>query len=119
MKRSISFIGLMALLAVIGFVWCSTPAHATEQLLTFKAESVSVLKDKNGAEYVRIIMSETKSSNGINYKSSAPINAYRELVADAMKIKPGDTVTCMADKNEYQGKTFYRVLGFKSAVAKK
>jgi hypothetical protein len=119
MKRFIGVIGLMALLLLIGFVWCSTPAHATEQLLTFKAESVSVLKDKNGAEYVRIIMSETKSSNGITYKSSAPINAYRELVADAMKIKPGDTVTCMADKNEYQGKTFYRVLGFKSAVAKK
>jgi len=119
MKRSISFIGLMALLAVIGFVWCSTPAHATEQLLTFKAESVTVLKDKNGADYVRIIMSESKTSNGITYKSSAPINAYREMVSDAMKIKPGDTVTCMADKNEYQGKTFYRVLGFKSAVAKK
>ena len=119
MKRLFNVIGLMAILAVIGFVWCSTPAHATEQLLTFKAESVTVLKDKNGADYVRIIMSESKTSNGITYKSSAPINAYRELVGDAMKIKPGDTVTCMADKNEYQGKTFYRVLGFKSAVAKK
>jgi hypothetical protein len=119
MKKSISFIGLMAILAIIGFVWCSTPAHAVEQLLTFKADSVTVLKDKNGADYVRIIMSETKSANGISYKSSAPINAYREMVSEAMKIKPGDTVTCMADKNEYQGKTFYRVLGFKSAVAKK
>lgn len=115
MQKSINFIGLLALLAIISFMFCSTPARA-EQPMTFKPDSVTVLKDKNGNEYVRMLISEKKNSSGISYTQSTTVNAYRELVPAASKIKPGSEVTAIVEKREYQGRTYYTLLGLKDSA---
>jgi hypothetical protein len=37
----------------------------------------------------------------------------------ASKVKPGTDITIVAEKREYQGRTYYTILGIKSAVASK
>jgi hypothetical protein len=113
-----NIITAIAILLIVTFVWCATPARA-EQPLTFKPESVTVLKDKNGNEYVRMLVSEKKTQSGVSYSQSTTINAYRDLVPAASKIKPGQEVTAIVEKREYQGRTYFTLLGLKDATAKK
>lgn len=105
--------------AIVGFCWISTPALAAEQALTFKPESVAISKDKNGNEFVRMVISENKTANGIPFKSSYTVNAYREHVAQAKLIKPGQEVTAVVQMKEYNGQKYGTILGFAPAPAKK
>jgi hypothetical protein len=111
------FTGIIVLL-IVTFVWIATPARA-EQVLTFKPDTVTVLKDKNGNDYVRMLVSEKKASQGVNFTQSTTINAYRDLVPAASKIKPGQEVTAVVEKREYQGRSYFTVLGIKDSIAKK
>jgi len=117
MKRDISI--ALIVLAIVTFCWIATP-FAADEVLTFNPSSVSVLKDRSGQEYVRMINGGVKELNGIKYSSGSTVNAYRENVAAAKKIKPGDTVTCVVSKKDYNGTVYYTVLAFApTATAKK
>lgn len=119
MKRIFNIIGLIALFAVIGFMFASTPARAAEEVITFKPEVVQLLKDKNGAEYVRMIYSADGEKNGIKFTASYSVNAYRTQVAAAKQFKAGDTIQAVVTKKEFQGGTYYTALGFKTPTAAK
>lgn len=105
-------IGIIVL-AIVAFCWM-TPAFA-EEAITFKPSSVSVLKDRNGQEYVRMIWGQTKELNGVQYSTGSTVNAYGDMVSQAKQFKPGQEVTAVVQKREYNGTTYYTVLGFKSA----
>jgi hypothetical protein len=66
-----------------------------------------------------MIVSENKLINGIPYKSSHTVNAYREHVAAAKQIKPGQEVTAVVQSKEFNGQKYMTVLGFAPAAAKK
>jgi hypothetical protein len=118
--RKLSIITLLAIvLAIVSFCWVSTP-FAADEALTFKPSSVTVSKDRNGQEYVRMIYGETRELNGIKYSTGASVNAYGENVAAAKKFKAGDTVSCVVSKKNYNGTIYYTVLAFApTAPAKK
>jgi hypothetical protein len=104
---------------IVAFALFTVNAIAAEQVMTVKPDSVSVLKTKTGESYVRILVSEQKEASGIKFSQATTFNAYRDLVGPASKIKPGTEVTMVVEKREYQGRTYYTILGIKSAVASK
>lgn len=117
--KSILSTGIVVL-AIVAFLFCSTPAKAEDMVITFKPSSVSVLKDRNGNEYVRMIWGQEKELNGVKYAAGASVNAYRELAAQAKLYKQGDTVTAVVSKKDYNGTEYYTVLAFdKTKTAKK
>lgn len=119
MKKNLSTIITAAVvIAIVTFCWVSTP-FAAEESLTFKPSSVTVQKDRSGAEYVRMIYGETKQINGIKYSTGASVNAYRDNVTTAKQIKAGDTVTCIVSKKDYNGTVYYTVLAFAPTAAAK
>jgi hypothetical protein len=115
MKRTFNIVGLIALMLIIGFMFASTPARAEDKVITFKPTSVTVAKDRNGSDYVRMIWGDTKELNGIKYSSGSTVNAYRENLEAAKKIKAGDTVTAVVSKKDYNGTSYYTVLAFGDA----
>lgn len=97
----------------------AVPAFAADEVITFTPSAVTVLKDRNQNEYVRMVWGTEKELDGIKYSSGSTVNAYRELVAEAKKIKPGTQVTCVVSKRNYNGTVYYTVLAFKPTAAAK
>ena len=110
MKRNLVL--FVAILAIVSFMWAATPARAEDVVLKFKPSSVSILKDRSGNEYVRFIMPDSKELSGIRYSAGISVNAYREMVEQAKALKPGQEVTVVASKREYNGSTYYTILAF-------
>ena len=88
-------------------------ALGADSVLRATASDVVVALDKNGNEYVRIIVSETKVLEGITYKTGTPVMAFGALVVEAKKIKKGQKFTAVVSQREYRGRTSYTVLAFK------
>jgi hypothetical protein len=90
-----------------------TPVNAAEQLLTAKISSVTIAKDKNGAEYVRMLIDEQRNIGGIQYTKTVPVVAFRENVAAAKALKQGDTLKAVVSKSSLpDGRESYRIVGF-------
>ncbi len=118
MKRDL--IAFAAIVAIVSFMWIATPAFAAEEVLTFKPSSVTTLTDKNGTEYGRMLMPVNGNKNGIAFTDTVAVNAFGQHVAAAKSIKPGQEVSAVVQKRDYQGKTYYTILGLKGeAQAKK
>jgi hypothetical protein len=110
----------LVIVAIVAFVWISTP-FAAESVLTAKIDSVELRKDKNGADYVRILISEPKEMGGVKYQKTMPVVAFRENVDAAKKLKAGDTLKAVVSHSELpDGRESYRIIALDStAIAKK
>jgi hypothetical protein len=86
-------------------------ASAAESLITGKISAVVVAKDKNGAEYVRVLVPETKKLNGISYQVNTAIFVFGpEMVAQAKSLKPGDAKKFVVQKTVKDGREFTHAL---------
>ena len=99
-------------------------AMAADQPLTAKADSVTIMPDVNGNTYVRIIITEKRSLNGVSYDKSIPVMFFgkpprfvfkcyvedKMLVDKAKGIKEGDTFKAIVTPREYQGRESYTAL---------
>ena len=86
-------------------------AHAGEDtILQAPIKSVIERTDKNGQTYVRIIISMPAQLNGIKYNRSYPLMAFSDVMDQIEGIKAGDTIRCIASKNEYKGRISYTLL---------
>ena len=86
-------------------------AMAADQPLTAKADSVTIMPDVNGNTYVRIIITEKRSLNGVSYDKSIPVMFFgKKLVDKAKGIKEGDTFKAIVTPREYQGRESYTAL---------
>ena len=105
-SRIARLITIIALFAGI-IATTNSPSFAEDMLLKAEVQEVSVATDKNGKEYVRIIVAEDKELNGIKYTVGVPVMCFGATVGQAKQVTPGETLTCIADKGEYRGNTSY------------
>jgi hypothetical protein len=100
---------VLALIMIIGLAFANM-ASAQEVVLDTKIEQMAVQKDKNGNEYVRFIIKEVRTLNGIDYEAEVVTMAFGGTVADAKELKTGDTLKAIASVNEYQGRKNYSLI---------
>jgi hypothetical protein len=103
---------LIAILAIICVV-----STASAEVLEVTIESATVTTDKNGREYVRLIIPIQKTESGISYELSVPAMAFSKgndasLVDYAKTLKAGDKVKFAASKRIYQGRESYTIHKF-------
>jgi hypothetical protein len=109
----------LVVLVIVTFCWVMTP-FAAESVLTAKIDSVELRKDKNGADFVRILISEPKEMGGVKYQKTMPVLAFRELVEPAKKLKAGDTLKAVVSHSSLpDGRESYRIIALDSAVIAK
>jgi len=101
---------LVATLVFALSICLSLNAFAADQLLTAKVSAVKVAKDKNGSEYVRLMVESPRELNGISYVTATPAMAFGSEVAKAKTVKPGQTLKLIVSEREYQGRTSLTIL---------
>lgn len=103
MKRFIALIITLALLI-------ATPAMAKDVLLNATITKADTLIDKNGAQYVRLIVNETRALNGISYETEVPVMAFGSQVASASEVKAGDTLKAICNSRNFEDRQSYTIL---------
>jgi hypothetical protein len=96
MKKFIFFITILCTIAI------SIPVFAQE--VTFRATvgQVDVLHDKDGQEYIRVVVIEARILEGIECMAEIPILAFEPHVQGIKILKIGD---------RFEGICSFRVLG--------
>jgi hypothetical protein len=106
-----NLIGKYIVAMVIVALFFAGIASASEVLVQAKVDSVTVALDKNGKTYVRVIVNEERSLNGIKYQIGVPCMLFgEELVRDGKSIRKGDSFKAIAQPREYMGRVSYTVI---------
>ena len=101
----------MVIALVLG-LFIVAPAMASDKIIDEKIQSATISIDKNGAEYMRLIVPETREIQGIEYQVGAAIMVFGKNVPAAKKLKTGDNLKAIVSSHEYRGRTSYTVVAF-------
>ena len=100
------------LLAIVMMVAVAASANA-EVFENMVIQRVDIDTDKNGAEYVRLIVPLDREEGGIKYtKTVAAMCFGADLANYAKGLKPGDTVTFAGDLVKFRGRESINIHGF-------
>lgn len=101
---------LLALMALC-FGNVMSLALAEDLQINAVADSVTVSKDINGREYVRIIVTEKRSLNGVSYEKSIPVMFFGEQLANKAKaIKAGQKFSAIVTPRDFRGRESYTAM---------
>mgnify|MGYP003572146819 FL=1 len=103
---------LTAILAILIIMILAAHAQAADKILSTTVDSATTALDKNGNEYVRMIVSEPRTLSGVKYTTSVAVMAFGDQVAPAKAIAAGDNIKAIVSSREYQGRTSYTVISF-------
>jgi len=84
--------------------------YAEDVKLDGKISAVQVSTDKNGKEYVRVLIPEKRSLNGVSYDTTVAVMFFGDHVVAGKSLKAGDALNCIASKKLYNGNASYSVL---------
>ncbi|MBW2000842.1 MAG: hypothetical protein JRJ29_23135 [Deltaproteobacteria bacterium] len=79
-------------------------------LLNAKIQDVVIAMDKNGKQYVRVIVNEQRTLQGISYEVGVPVMAFGSHVKEAKSLTKGQTLKAVCDRHEVKGKVSYTIL---------
>jgi hypothetical protein len=102
---------LVVMLVAVMFVFPAV-GMAQDQVLKGKIETAIVALDKNGNQYVRLIVNETRKLQGVSYEVGTAVMAFGSTVTQAKKMKAGDKLSAIVSSRIYQGRKSYTVLAF-------
>lgn len=101
---------MISILAIVFILSTVIVALALDSMVTAPIASVDTLIDKNGNEYVRVVITEDRSLNGVKYQTEALIMAFGSQVEAAKILKAGDMFNGICSSREYKGNLSYTVL---------
>jgi hypothetical protein len=98
-------------IAIVALIFSAQFAAAEDKILDLSVDSMTVALTKNGNEYVRFIVTEDRSLNGVAYKRSLPVMAFgADHVAAAKAYNEGDQLKAVAKySSQYES---YTILSF-------
>ena len=99
----------LAVFALICFLAVPAVAMAADKILNTKITSATTAIDRNGAQYVRLLVSEQRNLKGVKYQVEVPVMVFGAMVAKAKGLKAGDKIKAVVASREYQGRTSYTV----------
>ena len=103
-KKSMAIVGVLALL------FMAIPAIAAEQVIDLPITGKVVAPDRNGNTYVRLIVGETKSLQGVEYSVGTAAMCFGETVEAAKALNVGDSLKAIVQKRTFNGREAYTVL---------
>jgi len=98
---------------------CASVANAEDVVINAIVASATIAIDKNGNEYVRIIIVEPRQLQGVEYDVGVPIMFFGDFVEKAKTLKKGDRIHVVVNKRLYQGNFSYTALAVIENVASK
>lgn len=107
-RSSVMILCLAVILAASMLMPMKTQAE--DVLLNARIQDVAIALDKNGKQYVRIIVNEERSLKGIAYEVGVPVLGFGGHAEKAKRLKKGDTLKAICDRKESQGRVTYFIL---------
>ena len=101
---------IFATIAIATLLFIAAPAVALDVMLQAPITDVQTLLDKNGNEYVRVIVAETRTLNGIKYQTETPVMAFGSQVNSAKQLKAGSDFKGICASRVYQDRVSYTIL---------
>ena len=110
MRKLILMRKLFVVLSIICLLFIVSVAQAADVVLKAKIQSVTVAIDKNGNQYVRFIVDETRKMQGVEYEVGVAVMAFRGTVKEAKAFKDGDILKAICSERVFQGRKSYTIL---------
>lgn len=85
---------------------------AGDHIVTGTLKSVAVAQDKNGRDYVRLVIPEQKQLNGVKYEEEVLIFAFGNTIERARTLKAGDKVSMIVNTSQRNGYDNHRLIAF-------
>ena len=101
-----------AMIVIAIALFMVAPAFSADKVLETKISDMVERTDRNGDQYVRFIVEETRTTAGVSYPAGVPVMAFGHLVEKAKTMNTGDTLKCVVQEREYQGRKSYTILAF-------
>ena len=109
MKKLITLITALTIVAASFTLVAAKDVVLKDQTI----KDVTIAFTKHNSEYVRIIISEPRELDGVKYTVGVALMCFeKDLLENAKAFGPGDTVSCIADKGSYKGRTSYTLRAF-------
>lgn len=105
-KSMIHMAIICALVTMIG----AMGALAADKILDTTVRDVTTAIDKNGSEYIRVIVADQRELNGVKYETEAAMMAFGPQVQEVQAIKKGDKIKAIVSGREYQGRLSYTLI---------
>lgn len=105
MKRFATILFCALCLAIL-----AVPALAKDIMLQAPIARADVVLDKNGQEYVRLIVTETRTLDGVKYEAEVPVMAFGSQVAPAKAFKTGDKFKGICSSRVFEDRPSYTIL---------
>jgi len=96
--------------AILAIFFIATISYAADSMLKAPISSVNTLVDKNGAPYVRIVVTEDRMLDGVKYQAEVLVMAFGSQATVAEKLKAGDELKAIVNGRDYQGNKSYAAL---------
>ncbi len=109
MRKAKLNIQKMILLLVILFLLPSA-AFAEDVLLTAKIQNVTLARSKNQKQYVRVIVNEERTLQGIAYEAGVAVFAFGNQVEKAKTLKSGQTLKAICQRRKNKDTVSYIIL---------
>jgi len=105
---------LVIVFAMVMALFCGMTinALAADKIISAQISQATTAIDKNGNEYVRFIVPEERSLQGVKYTQGVPVMIFGESVAKAKTFKVGDSFRAIVSTKEYKGNLSYRLIAF-------
>ena len=96
--------------AILFAIMVAMPAIAAEEVINLPITGKVVAPDRNGNTYVRLIVAEKKSLQGVEYDVGTAAMAFGDTVEAAKILNVGDTLKAIVQKRVFNGRESYTVL---------
>ncbi len=100
----------MAIICAFIVTMAAGSVIAADKILNSTVRDVTTAVDKNGTEYIRVIVSDQRELNGVKYETDCPMMAFGPQVQEAKAIKKGDKIKAVVSGREYQGRLSYTLI---------
>ena len=102
--KKIIFVSLVLLAVVCGSV------QAKDVVLDTTISDIVTKIDKNGNEYVRMMIPVQKELSGVKYEIQLAVMAFGDTVKEVAAFKVGDKLKAIASLNSYRGRDNYNII---------
>ena len=104
---------LLALIMALAACIFVGQTYAEDKILNTRVDSATIALDKNGNEYVRFIITESRNLSGVQYLKSLPVMAFGGHVAMAKSYKAGDDLKAVVNYRKLaDGRESYTILDY-------
>jgi len=100
----------LLLIIAVAIIAISAATAIADQVITAPVDQVITKLDKNGNEFTRIMITESRELQGIKYQTQVPIMCFQGTNEAARNLKKGQIIKVVVRPQQYQGSTSYTAI---------